>query len=152
MEKRSEWFFKSFVSRPIPSTYIPPTGNKCGRKPIAMYIFPGILDDATGGPKIDSGKNCFPLKVANQLATYFYPSPGPILRIVAKQPSQRGLAWFEVRTGIATGIATSFKVVPRLFTTHPHSYNNDLQTMLWVTKRCFYSFQTFRRSTPSSVK
>ena len=31
---------------------------------------------------------------------------------------------------------------------------NDLQTLttLWVTQRCFYSFQTFRRSTPSSVK
>ena len=25
------------------------------------------------------------------------------------------------------------KVVPRLFTSHPHSYNNDLQTTLWVT-------------------
>ena len=47
---------------------------------------------------------------------------------------------------------TWFKVVPRLFTSHPHSYNNDLQTTLWVTQRCFYSFQTFRRSTPSSVK
>ena len=30
--------------------------------------------------------------------------------------------------------------------------NNDLQTTPWVTQRCFYSFQTFRRSTPSSVK
>ena len=29
----------------------------------------------TGGPKIDSGENCFPLKVANQLASYFYTSP-----------------------------------------------------------------------------
>ena len=26
-----------------------------------------------------------------------------------------------------------FKVIPRLFTAHPHSYNNDLQTTLWVT-------------------
>ena len=43
------------------------------------------------------------------------------------------------------------KVVPRLFTTHPHSYNNDLRTTLWVTQRCFYTFQTFRRSTPSSL-
>ena len=32
------------------------------------------------------------------------------------------------------------------------SCNNDLQMTLWVTQRCFYSFQTFRRSTPSSVK
>ena len=41
-----------------------------------------------------------------------------------------------------------FKVVQRLFTSHPHSYNNDLQTTLWVTQRYFYSSQTFRRSTP----
>ena len=41
----------------------------------------------TGGPKIDSGENCFPLKVANQLASYFYTSPGPIRNVVAKQPS-----------------------------------------------------------------
>ena len=41
----------------------------------------------TGGPKIDSGKNCFPLKIANQLASYFYTSPGPIRSVVAKQPS-----------------------------------------------------------------
>ena len=46
----------------------------------------------------------------------------------------------------------SFKVVPRLFTSHPHSYNNDLQMTLWVTQRYFYSSQTFRRSTPSSVR
>ena len=26
---------------------------------------------STGGPKIDSGENCFPLKVANQLASYY---------------------------------------------------------------------------------
>ena len=31
-------------------------------------------------------------------------------------------------------------------------YNNDLQTTLWVTQRYFYSSQTFRRSTPSSVR
>ena len=37
----------------------------------------------------------------------------------------------------------NFKVVPRLFTSHPHSYNNDLQTTLWVTQRCFYSFKRF---------
>ena len=41
----------------------------------------------TGGPKIDPGENCFPLKVANQLASYFYTSPGPIRSVVAKQPS-----------------------------------------------------------------
>ena len=41
----------------------------------------------TGGPKIDSGENCFPLKVANQLASYFYTSPGPIRSVVSKQPS-----------------------------------------------------------------
>ena len=41
----------------------------------------------TGGPKIDSGENCFPLKVANQLASYFYTSPGPIRIVVSKQPS-----------------------------------------------------------------
>ena len=29
------------------------------------------------------------------------------------------------------------EVVPRLFTAHPHSYNNDLQTALWVTQRCY---------------
>ena len=46
----------------------------------------------------------------------------------------------------------SFKVVPWLFTLPPHSYNNDLQTTLWVTQRCSYSFETFRRSTPLSVK
>ena len=53
----------------------------------------------TGGSKIDSGENCFPLKVANQLASYFYTSPGPIRIdiVVSKQPSQCGLAWFEVR-------------------------------------------------------
>ena len=43
--------------------------------------------DAHGGPKIDSGENCFPLKVANQLASYFYTCPGPIRSVVAKQPS-----------------------------------------------------------------
>ena len=43
-----------------------------------------------------------------------------------------------------------YKVIPRLFTSHPHSYNNDLQTTLWV--KMVYSFQTFRQSTPSSVK
>ena len=41
----------------------------------------------TGGAKIDSGENCFPLKVANQLASYFYTSPGPIRIVVSKQPS-----------------------------------------------------------------
>ena len=41
----------------------------------------------TGGPKIDSGENCFPLEVANQLASYFYTSPGPIRNVVSKQPS-----------------------------------------------------------------
>ena len=38
MEKRSEWFFLTFVGHPIPFTYIPPTGNECGRKPIATYV------------------------------------------------------------------------------------------------------------------
>ena len=38
MEKRSEWSFLTFVSRPVPFKYIPPTGNECGRKPIAMYV------------------------------------------------------------------------------------------------------------------
>ena len=37
MEKRSEGLFLTIVSRPVPFTYIPPTGNECGRKPIAMY-------------------------------------------------------------------------------------------------------------------
>ena len=32
------------------------------------------------------------------------------------------------------------------------SLNNDLRKTLWVTQRWFYSFQTFRRSTPSSVE
>ena len=41
-----------------------------------------------------------------------------------------------------------YRVIPRLFTSRPHSYNNDLQTTLWVTKMV-YSFQ---RSTPSSVR
>ena len=41
MEKRSELFFVTFVSRPIPFTYIPPTGHECGRKPIAMYLISG---------------------------------------------------------------------------------------------------------------
>ena len=45
MEKRSERFFVTFVSRPVPFIYIPPTGNKCGRKPIAMYVISGNLDD-----------------------------------------------------------------------------------------------------------
>ena len=35
---------------------------------------------------------------------------------------------------------------------HLYRSNNDLETTLWVTQRCFYSFQTFRRSTPSSVE
>ena len=34
-------------------------------------------------------------------------------------------------------------VFPRLFTSHPHSYNNDLQTTLWVTQRCFIRFKRF---------
>ena len=41
MEKRSEWFFLTFVNRPIPFTYIPPTRNERGRKPIAMYVIAG---------------------------------------------------------------------------------------------------------------
>ena len=41
MEKRSERFFVTFVSRPVPFTYIPPTGNERGRKPIAMYVISG---------------------------------------------------------------------------------------------------------------
>ena len=46
----------------------------------------------------------------------------------------------------------NFKVVPRLFTSHPLSYNNGLQTTLWVTQKMFLFFQTFRRPTPSSVQ
>ena len=43
MEKRSErFFFLTFVSRPVPIIYIPPTGNECGRKPIAMYVISGL--------------------------------------------------------------------------------------------------------------
>ena len=38
MEKRSEWIFLTFVGLSIPFTYIPPTGNECGQKPIAMYV------------------------------------------------------------------------------------------------------------------
>ena len=41
MEKRSEWFFLTFVNRPIPFIYIPPTRNERGRKPIAMYVIAG---------------------------------------------------------------------------------------------------------------
>ena len=41
MERRSERFFVTFVNRPIPFTYIPPTGNERGRKPIAMYVIVG---------------------------------------------------------------------------------------------------------------
>ena len=41
MEKRSERFFVTFVSCPVPFTYIPPTGNERGRKPIAMYVIAG---------------------------------------------------------------------------------------------------------------
>ena len=41
MEKKSDWFFLTFVSRPIPFTYIPLTGNECGRKPVAMYVISG---------------------------------------------------------------------------------------------------------------
>ena len=41
MEKRSEWFILTFVNRPIPFTYIPPTGNERGLKPIAMYVIAG---------------------------------------------------------------------------------------------------------------
>ena len=33
-----------------------------------------------------------------------------------------------------------FKVVPRLFTSHPHSYNNGLQTTLRVTQKIFLFF------------
>ena len=33
--------FLTFVNRPIPFTYIPPTGNERGRKPIAMYVIAG---------------------------------------------------------------------------------------------------------------
>ena len=57
---------------------------------------------------------------------------------------ETGLFWIKWRMW--------FRVVPRIFTAHHRSYYNDLQTTLWVTQRCFYSFQTFRRSTPSSVK
>ena len=42
-----------------------------------------------------------------------------------------------------------YKQVCEKTSTH---WSNDLQTTLWTTQRCFYSFQTFRRSTPSSVK
>ena len=41
MGKRSERFFLTFVSRPVPFIYIPPTWNECGRKPIAMYVISG---------------------------------------------------------------------------------------------------------------
>ena len=41
MGKRSEQFFLTFVSRPVPFIYIPPTGNECGQKPIAMYVISG---------------------------------------------------------------------------------------------------------------
>ena len=34
MEKRSERFFVTFVSHPVPFIYILPIGNECGRKPI----------------------------------------------------------------------------------------------------------------------
>ena len=50
MEKRSEWFFLTFVNRPIPFTYIPPTGNERGRKPIAMYVIPGHSRRCIYGP------------------------------------------------------------------------------------------------------
>ena len=50
-EKRVS-FFLTFVRRPIPATYIPPTGNECGRKPIAMYVtrrsFPVFLTTSLG--------------------------------------------------------------------------------------------------------
>ena len=36
-----------------------------------------------------------------------------------------------------------FKVFLRLFASHPHSYNSDLQTTLWVTQRCFNRFKRF---------
>ena len=41
MEKRSERFFVTFVSCPVPFIYILPTGNECGQKPIAMYVISG---------------------------------------------------------------------------------------------------------------
>ena len=60
--------------------------------------------------------------------------------------------WYENNDTCTKSIQRHITVVPRLFTSHPHTYNNDLQMTLWVTQRCFHSFQTFRRSTPSSVK
>ena len=41
MEKRSERFFVTFVSRPVPFIYILLTGNECGQKPIAMHVISG---------------------------------------------------------------------------------------------------------------
>ena len=39
--------------------------------------------------------------------------------------------------------AHRFKVVLRLFTSHPHSHCNDLQTTLLETQRCFFLFKRF---------
>ena len=36
-KRKASDFFLTFVNRPTPFTYIPPTGNERGRKPIAMY-------------------------------------------------------------------------------------------------------------------
>ena len=49
----------------------------------------------TGGPKIDSGENCLPLKVANQLASYLHvPRPYPQRRLQATI-----LVWMELVRG-----------------------------------------------------
>ena len=54
---------------------------------------------------------------------------------------------------IANSSSSFFQNLSRLLCfPAPCLINNDLQTTLWVTQRCFYSFQAFRRSTPSSVK
>ena len=43
--KEKRVIFLTFVNRPIPFTYIPPTGNERGRKPLPCMWLPGILDD-----------------------------------------------------------------------------------------------------------
>ena len=50
----------------------------------------------TSGPKIDSGEYCIPLKVANQLASYFLHVPRPY-------PQRRRLATILVRMGLVRG-------------------------------------------------
>ena len=58
MERRSEWFYLlTFVSRPVPFIYIPPTGNECGRKPIAMYVISMARTLFTGAPMVVKGEN-----------------------------------------------------------------------------------------------